>query len=1013
MGDLALGAAGAWFVLILELIWAFGVRGERISGVWELSVGLQSLAPAWAILFGAFGALGGGLGARLRRSPRPRLEFALFFFLTGAAVGWGVGGGRHLSHSALRAAFAGAVGVASGLGGAVAAMVGRKGVLSRVSGGERLDPRHAGLLVLSVLGLTLVNHTVLVRLYPAFHLALSGLALLLAGLLAALRFHASRVTVGVVASIFVAATVMLVPASERASRLDNFRIVASEGSPSLKVGVLLATRLAPAEPLDPRALTGPLGSRSRRPSELDLRGRSVLLITVDALRADHVGAYGGKRPTTPQIDALARAGHVFDYAYAATPHTSYSLTSLMTGKYMRPLLLQGAGADSELLPTLLQGYGYRTGAFYPPAVFFVDSARFGPFSENRLGFEYAWVEFAEGQKRLDQVAAYLNGQPSHQPLFLWVHLFGPHEPYVKGDVDFGDRDVDRYDSEIRAADSSVGALVQLIRARDPDSLVIISADHGEEFGEHGGRYHGTTVYEEQVRVPLIWNVRGVAPGRTKVPVQTVDILPTVLASLHIPIPPRIRGNDLTSFLVPSEEPVSMGFASAETDSMTLYAEGPDRLVCARDSGACQLFDISIDPLEVNDQGADRPARLEELRARSRAFAASHGAFETRGLREGGRDLPNAIVRGLAGDREVAPDVARLLDDADVVLRRRAAELLFSIGDDSTLPALRLALAREEDSTVRVPIALALTRLGQPVALAEESLSSREPSMRRRAALAFALSGDLRGVDELIEWWSEAPSEEDSRILLEVFARSRVKKAAPALAQRMEEVRLRPLIAQTLGVLGDKDVRPALLHALLRERYVSTRPALFEALRKLGAKEELVLPLRLFLGMPDPLEGGLQTALALGLSEHIGGPNRTTLARLRTLGDSGVRLEVTVPPPALGGPKGPVRLLVLARALGDAPGQVRVEVATPRTVVSGKKYRTRPELGMQNGFEAPVPARKDPVQLDLGPVPDVSAGHRVSFDVWASGAEVLALSAVPLREELPPPPPEPTGNPAAE
>ena len=92
------------------------------------------------------------------------------------------------------------------------------------------------------------------------------------------------------------------------------------------------------------------------------------------------------------------------------------------------------------------------------------------------------------------------------PLFLWVHFFEPHEPYVvhPDHLFTGGRsaDEDAYDGEIATADDGIGRIVRLLRARRPGAVVIVTADHGEEFGDHGGRYHGTTVYEEQVRVPL-------------------------------------------------------------------------------------------------------------------------------------------------------------------------------------------------------------------------------------------------------------------------------------------------------------------------------------------------------------------------------------------------------------------------------------------------------------------------------------------------------------------------------
>src|SRR6185437_5465032 len=162
-----------------------------------------------------------------------------------------------------------------------------------------------------------------------------------------------------------------------------------------------------------------------------------------------------------------------------------------------------------------QRYGWRTAAFYPPAVFFIDEDRFPRFEESHLGFEYAKVEFADPVLREQQVGSYLDGAATDKPLFLWVHFFEPHEPYVvhPEHVFTGGKsaDVDAYDSEVATADDGIGRIVRRVEARRPGAIVLVTADHGEEFGEHGGRYHGTTVYEEQVRVPLVVAGPGIAP----------------------------------------------------------------------------------------------------------------------------------------------------------------------------------------------------------------------------------------------------------------------------------------------------------------------------------------------------------------------------------------------------------------------------------------------------------------------------------------------------------------------
>lgn len=1017
MRRLAWGAWGAWVGLVLELGYVLMRHSERLTGIWELGQGLLGLTPAFWLLAAVPGCGGGWLAQRLCQARRPTFEWGGVFGAFGLALGYGVGGGRHLNEPAVRWGFAFLVGLGfAGVGWGVAGAL-RRWFDAPLSPEDR---RRSGRLFVAfalmlALGLACVNHRVLVRLYPAFHLGLGAMSLAICGCVAALFLPPSRWAGPTALASFFLALVSLVPQSREASRLDNFRVVLSEGSPNFHLGVRWASALAPPPPLDEAALRRPLGSRRPVSSGFDLRGYDVLLLTVDALRADHLGVYDYARDTSPFIDELGHSGVVFEAAYAPTPHTSYSVTSLMTGKYMRPLLLQGAGADSELWSVLLQGYGYRTAAFYPPAIFFIDGDKFAPLRDKKLGFEYAKIEFAEGDKRVGQVKEYLDGVKAGVPVFAWVHLFGPHEPYEKGSIDFGDRDIDRYDSEVRAADDTIRALVETFRARSPKSIVIVTADHGEEFGEHGGRYHGTSVYEEQIRVPLILQAPGLLPERrVSEPVQTIDLLPTILAGLDVPVLPTIRGQDLGAFLAQTTEPSEFArarresFAAAETESATLYAKDHFRLICARDTGACQLFDLTLDPGQTRDVSSRAPERFQELVAASRLLVASHGRHETEGLRATGKGFPPAIVAALAGDKSVASEVARFLDDADVQIRRKAADVLFEIGSESERRALSLAFSREDDPETRRYLALALTRLGERAPLTLEVLRMPDQRLRRRAALALAAGGDDQGIDILREYWLAPPSEAESRELLEVFRRLKSKRMTSALLARLKDVRLRPQIAEVLGELGDEDARPFLLAALLEERYVSARPVLFTALLRLGARKELVAPLLTYLGMPDPMPNGLAVAEELGVLDQIGGPKKEDLRRLRSLGDSGVTLYVNVPWVGARRSREPVRLLIWARATRGVSGAVRVEQGALRGPTEKKTpaFRARPDVGAGMGLSAEVSSDQW-VQLDLGSFPGAKAGAPVALNVLCTGgAEVRALALIPERDEFPPPPPEP-------
>jgi arylsulfatase A-like enzyme/HEAT repeat protein len=1016
------GGLGGWTLLPVLLVVLFVQGRDKLASNWELERGVLGYLPLWLLGLCLLGALGGlwatpplaQAGSFWKRLGTARtLSFALF----GGLLGWGVGGGRHLAAPGVRIGFSLALAGVAALGLALWF----RALWALASRGHA---RLAGALLLAQGALCeLVNAVVLVRLYPAFHLGLSVLtvtawagAWTLAGpTWRALETHA-RAALSGLAALLIGLGLLVGPALRSLERFDNFRWVLLETSPTLGLAVQLGARLhRPKEDGAVGPLTGP--SPTLGLASIDFRGRSVLLVTVDALRADHVGAYGYGRGTSPHLDALARQGVLFEAAYAPTPHTSYSVLSLMTGKYMRPLLLQGVAQDSDLWAVLLRTYGYKTAAFYPPAVFFIDQEKFQAFERQHFGFEYFKVEFAEGGQRTSQVEGYLRTLPPGEPLFLWLHLFGPHEPYEEQKTkSFGATDVDRYDSEIASADETLGRAVELMRARDPNAVVIVTADHGEEFGDHGGRYHGTTLYEEQVRVPLIVAGPGLRAGRRVTsPVQTVDLLPTVLRSMDIPVPPRLRGRDLGPLLLGEGED-DKGLALAETDELSLLAEGRYRLICHRPSAACRLFDLSRDPGQTRDVGAELPRVLEDMKARARALSTSHGRFEAQGLRSEGKGWPAPIVRGLAGEADAAPELAQLLEDVDTGIRAKAAEVLFRLATGAEAPALRLALAREEDPGVRAWLALGLTRLGQGAPLVHELLTGPDPRLRRLAALALGLSGDDRGEDELISWFSaaEGRSHEDDLEILSALGLLRSKAAVGPLLARLSEVRLSVPIAETLAKIGDKDARPWLTRALGRQRYHPARVALGRALLELGAKDELVVPLRHFLGVPDALPGGLGLADAAGVLEEVGGPDERALGRLRQLADSGVDVSVVVPPlPSRRTPRLGARVIVRARASG-APGRVHLAplgAFAPPKDGEGRLHH-RPDIGGKNTVTLDFPKADAPaeVAVTLPEAFGARPGHALRLAVFAEGGVLVdALAVLPLREEIPPPPPEPWKN----
>lgn len=1042
----ARGISAVWLLCLLELLVLAALPQGGFASVWELQWGTFWLAPTVLGAGTVLGIAGAALAASLAAAnrPLPRIGVAVAAALFGIIVGWGIGGGRHLEAPLARWGFA----LAVGSGGAVVAFLFGPWIALGV---RRRPGLMAALSLGAILLVTLANRFVLVRLYPAFHLGLAGLALLGApfareavaritersstSLASAVpvsgpHLHADRRPaarwlsrwgwVALTATLSGTAFGVAPSAARVLGGFDNFRMVLLEEGPVLGQAVRLAAWLAPPPPIDPEAAScangmpcevNPAPSNGTR--HLDLRGRDLMLVTIDAVRADHVGAYGYQRRTTPALDAIATNGVLFEHAYCPTPHTSYSVTSLMTGKYMRPLLLQGAGEDSDTWAALLRSYGYRTAGFFPPALFFIDAQRFQGFRKRLLDFEYYKFEFAEGQTRARQVREYLAQTPRDRPLFVWVHLFAPHEPYeAHPEHHFGDRDVDRYDSEIAFADATLEEMERAFRERSPKGIVIVSADHGEEFGDHGGHYHGTTVYDEQVRVPLVISAPGLLePRRVSEVVQTIDLLPTILAALEIPRPPRIRGRDLGPLLL-GARPEEPGLALAETEGQSLLAEGPFRLICARQVGACQLFDITADRLQSRDVSSAQSERAHTMRTRLRALGASHGTFEVTGLRAEGRGWPGAILRGISGEGDAAEEIAALLEDADREIRRKAGEVLFSLRRPETAASLRLALSRDEDLVVRRWCALALTRMGQGAPLVSELLEDPDLAWRRLAALALAEAGDRRGEGLLVAWWRDSSSRDyqRSRELLSAFSTLRSKDAVWSLANSLDDVRLRPYLAETLAAIGDEAARIPLCRALAEERYQSARVALTRALVRLGAEGELAAPLVRFLGVPDPIPGGIEAGLATGILEHLGGPNEKDLARLTRDARLGVAILVVVP---RGGNGTGARVLVRAKNPGSTPANVHVGArADPLELdAEGKPKKTRklPVLDRSRAATLVVPPSPDPVEVHallpatLGAAP----GRALWLVVYSEGdIEVSALAVVPLSDELPPPLPQP-------
>jgi arylsulfatase A-like enzyme/Flp pilus assembly protein TadD len=474
------------------------------------------------------------------------------------------------------------------------------------------------------------------------------------------------------------------------------------------------------------------------------RPRNLLLITIDTLRADHVGAYGWARARTPALDGLARDGVLFERAYAAAPITLPSHATLLTGRYP-----PGHGARdngmrvSPTVPTLateLHARGFATAAFV--AAFPLDHQ----FGLNR-GFDVYGDRMPRGADGrlanerpapavVDDAIGWLNSlrtapvapgtsapstAPSapgtSQPFFLWVHLFEPHAPYgapaASGPV------LDRYDEDIATADREVGRLLAALGSRRGATLVVAAGDHGEAFGEHDEYAHSLFVYDTTLRVPLLMSGPGIAgvgaPGRrVRDSVTLADVAPTVM---------RLLGGAMTDVDGVDLTPAIGGVASSPRE---IYAEsfapmiefgwaplravrsGPWKYVAAPRP---ELFDIERDPGERANVAAEQAgvARGLDERVARYSSVAWPDALTPGPAPDASRRLRSlGYTTGSSGSRR--PDPGSLPDPKDRrALAARLAQVMSGELQGSALIAALDGIVREDPRNGQAQLRLGVAR----------------------------------------------------------------------------------------------------------------------------------------------------------------------------------------------------------------------------------------------------------------------------------------------------------------
>jgi Tfp pilus assembly protein PilF len=328
-------------------------------------------------------------------------------------------------------------------------------------------------------------------------------------------------------------------------------------------------------------LSGTASSNSNLASAVPRTPASVILISVDTLRADHLSCYGYRRASTPHIDAISQRGTLFTQVNSQVPLTLPSHVSLLTSTYPFANGIEDnaaeLGPDAVSLTTVLKSHGYRTGAFVGG---FVLDRRFGlnggfdeydsPFDLHRQGGKDPSEIKRLGENVTSSAENWLAGN-SGSPFFLFLHLYDLHTPYELPQGKKPPRGTSGYDVELGYVDGVLGQFWDFLQQRQllTHTLVVFVSDHGESLGDHGESTHGYFIYESTLHVPLIFHWptdSGPFPSQVDRPAALMDVAPTVLQYLSLPEPAHFQGRSLLSTL--------RGQASAadeEIYSESLYA----------------------------------------------------------------------------------------------------------------------------------------------------------------------------------------------------------------------------------------------------------------------------------------------------------------------------------------------------------------------------------------------------------------------------------------------------------
>ncbi|MCP4604746.1 MAG: sulfatase-like hydrolase/transferase [Proteobacteria bacterium] len=725
-----------------------------------------------------------------------------------------------------------------------------------------------------------IDLTVLVRLYPVFHSALTAGAFIVGGV--GLRIWFRTPGCWFPASILTLASIGFVVwggwsiAAIRSTQ--NPRFVVGERTAAASDLLSLARVIMPPAPeknLDTDFPEIDIATSAQLPKGQALirPDADVILLTVDAMRYDRLATLGANRRPAPNLDALAEKSVVFTRAYTPIPHTSHAINSLLTGKYTHSLFqIPGAPRVHETWPEILSRFRYKTAAFFTRAIFFIDRAQFEPYIRSSYGFSFRKVDYqVPANERAEQLIAYLKEmQGDDHPVFAWAHFFDPHEPYNPECSRFGDRPQDRYDCEIWTVDQAIGRILTYLNEAYPESIIIVTSDHGEEFDDHGGRFHGTTLYDEQVRVPLIIHVPGEPHRLVDEPVSLVDLLGTTLTLLDIPIPARVRSRNLTGLLAGRKEQYD---TFSEVHDKAMIATQGHKLICDSAADICRLYDLTADPLEKRSIAREKPAVTAHMKKRLRAWQRSHARFELRPVEtdQGATQWPEAVQRALTGDRNALPGLMAVIrEETRLKVLRKAARLLYNLWDDRPLEELIATTSEISKTDPEVTAWLLVLRseageveATQELAKVKEKLEPLSDVWRAVALAHFRYAGRKSVIQDVVDVATCEQAPVEQRLMaIDLLGKSARRTIVPSLLGLIDNYQLTLEIAAALGRIGDRRAVKPLITRLKRERFSERKAAIISSLSAIGDRRAAkAIAHELFLN--EPPAGVLNALVRLG------------------------------------------------------------------------------------------------------------------------------------------------------